>query len=66
MPKFRALLLLSIVVPLAACGPNDVASPGEGTLVTPPAAAAARRRRRPRPAAARPRPAARPAPSTAA
>lgn len=36
MPKFRALLLLSAVLPLAACGPNDVASPGEGTLVTPP------------------------------
>lgn len=38
MPKFRALLLLSTVIPLAvACGPNDVASPGEGTIVVPPA-----------------------------
>jgi hypothetical protein len=36
MPKFRALLLFSTLIPLAACGPNDVASPGEGTLVVPP------------------------------
>jgi len=37
MPKFRALFLLTSVIPLAvACGPNDVASPGEGTIVTPP------------------------------
>jgi hypothetical protein len=40
MPKFRALLLLGCVLPLAACGPNDVASPGEGTIVTPPPAPA--------------------------
>ena len=38
MPKFRALLLLSVALPLAACGPNGVASPGEGTLVSPPPA----------------------------
>ena len=38
MPKFRALLLLSVALPLAACGPNDVASPGEGTIVVPPPA----------------------------
>jgi hypothetical protein len=36
VPKFRALLLFSIAVPLAACGPNDVASPGEGMIVVPP------------------------------
>jgi hypothetical protein len=36
MPNFRALLLLSAAIPLAACGPNDVASPGEGTIVVPP------------------------------
>ncbi|HEV2818111.1 MAG TPA: hypothetical protein VGW40_12920 [Allosphingosinicella sp.] len=40
MPKFRALLLISCALPLAACGPNDVASPGEGTLVVPPPAPA--------------------------
>ena len=33
MSKLRALLLLTTVIPLAACGPNDVASPGEGNLV---------------------------------
>jgi hypothetical protein len=37
MSKFRALLLLTTMIPLAACGPTDVASPGEGTIVTPPA-----------------------------
>jgi hypothetical protein len=36
MSKFRALLLLSTLIPLAACGPTDVASPGEGTIVVPP------------------------------
>ncbi|MEA3014598.1 MAG: hypothetical protein QOD42_3143 [Sphingomonadales bacterium] len=36
MSKFRALLLLTAMIPLAACGPTDVASPGEGTIVTPP------------------------------
>ena len=35
MSTFRALLLLSTVVPLAACGADDVASPGEGVIVTP-------------------------------
>jgi len=41
MSKFRALLLVTTLIPLAAtlaaCGPTDVASPGEGTIVTPPA-----------------------------
>jgi hypothetical protein len=37
MSKFRAALLLTTMIPLAACGPTDVASPGEGTIVTPPA-----------------------------
>jgi hypothetical protein len=41
MSRLRALLLLSTLIPLAACGPDDVASPGEGTLVTPPPAAPA-------------------------
>ena len=36
MLKFRALLLATALIPLASCGPTDVASPGEGTLVTPP------------------------------
>jgi hypothetical protein len=36
MSKIRALLLISTLIPLAACGPTDVASPGEGTIVTPP------------------------------
>ena len=36
MLKFRALLLVTTLIPLAACGPTDVASPGEGTIVTPP------------------------------
>jgi hypothetical protein len=40
MSKFRALLLISCAIPLAACGPNDVASPGEGTIVVPPPAPA--------------------------
>ena len=41
MSKFRALLLLSTAIPLAACGPNDVASPGEGNIIVipPPAPA---------------------------
>ena len=40
MSTFRALLLLSTVIPLVACGPNDVASPGEGgIIVIPPAPA---------------------------
>lgn len=37
MTKFRALLLISTLIPLAACGPTDVASPGEGQIVVPPA-----------------------------
>ena len=66
MSKFRALLLVTTLIPLAACGPTDVASPGEGTIVTPPAPTPRRRpRRRPPAAGSRPRPA-RPAPSTAA
>ncbi len=37
MSKFGKLLLLGwAVVPLAACGADDVASPGEGVIVTPP------------------------------
>jgi hypothetical protein len=36
MHKVRALLLLSTLIPLSACGPNGVASPGEGTIVVPP------------------------------
>jgi hypothetical protein len=36
MSKFRALLLATTLIPLASCGPTDVASPGEGTIVTPP------------------------------
>ncbi len=37
MSKLRAVLLVTTLLPLAACGPTDVASPGEGTIVTPPA-----------------------------
>lgn len=33
MLKFRALLFATALIPLASCGPTDVASPGEGTLV---------------------------------
>lgn len=36
MLRFRASLLLTTLIGLAACGPTDVASPGEGTIVTPP------------------------------
>jgi len=36
MSKLRALLLVSALLPLAACGADDIASPGEGTLVNPP------------------------------
>ena len=35
MSKYRALLLATALTALAACGPSDVASPGEGTLVNP-------------------------------
>src|SRR5688572_28125275 len=38
MTKFRKLLLVGwAVIPLAACGADDIASPGEGVLVPPPA-----------------------------
>ena len=41
MSKLRALLFLSIsAVPLAACGADDVASPGEGAIVVVPPAPA--------------------------
>jgi hypothetical protein len=33
MTIFRTLLLLTTLIPLAACGADDVASPGEGVLV---------------------------------
>lgn len=35
MPKFRTALLLTTLIPLAACGPTDVASPGDGVIVVP-------------------------------
>ncbi len=35
MSKIRAFLLLSTVIPLAACGADDIASPGEGVIVVP-------------------------------
>jgi hypothetical protein len=35
MSKFRALLLVTTLIPLAACGPTDVASPGDGVIVVP-------------------------------
>jgi hypothetical protein len=35
MSKFRTLLLASTLVPLAACGADNVASPGEGVLIVP-------------------------------
>jgi hypothetical protein len=38
MSYLRTLLLVGSLIPLAACGADDVASPGEGTLVTPPPA----------------------------
>ena len=39
MTSLRKLLLLTCVIPLAACGADDVASPGEGVLVPGPAPA---------------------------
>jgi hypothetical protein len=36
MSKIRMFLLLTTLIPLSACGPEDTASPGEGVLVTPP------------------------------
>jgi len=43
MSSLRNLLLISTIIPLAACGADDVASPGEGNLViiNPPPAAPA-------------------------
>ena len=35
MSTFRSLLLLSTIIPLAACGADDIASPGEGVIVVP-------------------------------
>lgn len=35
MLRLRSLFLLSTLIPLAACGPQDTASPGEGTIVVP-------------------------------
>jgi hypothetical protein len=35
MSTFRSLLLLSTMIPLAACGADDIASPGEGVIVVP-------------------------------
>ena len=35
MSHLRTLLLISTLIPLAACGADDVASPGEGVLVAP-------------------------------
>jgi hypothetical protein len=35
MSSIRALMLMTTLIPLAACGADDVASPGEGVLVVP-------------------------------
>lgn len=35
MLRLRHILLLSTLIPLAACGPGGVASPGEGVIVVP-------------------------------
>src|SRR5687768_1156082 len=35
MLRLRSILLLSTLIPLAACGPGGVASPGEGVIVVP-------------------------------
>lgn len=35
MPNLRKFLLVSSAIPLAACGADDVASPGEGVIVIP-------------------------------
>ncbi len=37
MSTLRTVLLISTLLPLAACGADDVASPGEGVIVAPPA-----------------------------
>jgi hypothetical protein len=34
-PKFRTALLITSLIPLAACGPTDVASPGDGVIIVP-------------------------------
>jgi hypothetical protein len=34
MPRLRALLLLTTMIPLAACGADDIASPGTGGNIT--------------------------------
>lgn len=36
MNTLRSLLLISTIIPLAACGADDIASPGDGVIVTPP------------------------------
>lgn len=36
MSTLRTVLLISTLIPLAACGADDVASPGEGVIVAPP------------------------------
>lgn len=36
MSCLRSILLVSTMIPLAACGADDVASPGEGTIIVPP------------------------------
>jgi hypothetical protein len=35
MSTFRMLLLASTLIPLAACGADDIASPGEGVIIVP-------------------------------
>lgn len=35
MLRLHSILLLSTLIPLAACGPQDTASPGEGVIVVP-------------------------------
>jgi hypothetical protein len=35
LTKYRALLLVTTLMPLAACGPTDIASPGDGVIVIP-------------------------------
>ena len=35
MSKFRTLLLVTTMLPLAACGADDIASPGEGVIIVP-------------------------------
>nr|WP_295371312.1 hypothetical protein [uncultured Sphingosinicella sp.] len=35
MSTLRSLLLISTLIPLAACGADDVASPGEGVIIVP-------------------------------